>query len=65
MENDYKSRETVRSHWYGYDRQFKIGPHLKELEFSWYWMYFIITEFAAEVRSGNYGFGRDVKTSIV
>ena len=28
-------------------------------------MCFLITGFAAEIRSGNYGFGRDIKVSIV
>ena len=44
---------------------FKIDPHIQEQKVSWEWMCFLITGFAAEIRSGDYGFGRDIKVSIV
>ena len=63
--NDTKYRDTVCRHRYSYMRPFEIDPHLDEQKVSWDWMCFLITWFSAEVRAGNYGFGRDIKVLTV
>ena len=63
--NDSKFRETVWRTWFRYFRPFKIGLQLQEQKLSWDWMCFLISGFAAEVRSVNCDFGRDVKVLTV
>ena len=63
--NNYKSRETIWRHWFGYFLIFKIDLHLQEKKVSWDWMHFLVTGFAAGVSSGNCGFGRDAKVLTV